>query len=52
MRDLLYIVTVLLVLIWAISFLGGFVTGEVIHILLAAAIITTLLRAVKVLDQV
>lgn len=52
MGNLLYVVAVVLVIIWAISFLGGFVTGGIIHILLviaAIAIIINLLNGRKAL---
>jgi len=39
MGNLLYIIAVILVIIWAISFLGGFYTGGLIHILLVIAVI-------------
>ena len=39
MGNLLYVVAVILVIIWAISFLGGFYTGGLIHILLVIAVI-------------
>jgi hypothetical protein len=39
MGNILYIIAVVLVIIWAISFLGGYYTGGLIHILLVIAII-------------
>jgi hypothetical protein len=39
MGNILYVVAVILVIIWAISFLGGFYTGGLIHILLVIAVI-------------
>ena len=44
MGNLLYIIAVILVIIWAISFLGGFYTGGIIHILLVIAIIAIVFR--------
>ncbi len=42
MGNLLYVVAVILVIIWAISFLGGFYTGGLIHILLVIAVIAVI----------
>jgi hypothetical protein len=39
MGNLLYVIAVILIIIWAISFLGGFYTGGLIHILLVIAVI-------------
>ena len=39
MGNLLYFIAVILVIIWAISFLGGYYTGGIIHILLVIAVI-------------
>jgi hypothetical protein len=39
MGNILYVIAVILVIIWAISFLGGFYTGGLIHILLVIAAI-------------
>jgi hypothetical protein len=47
MGYLLYVVAVVLILIWAISFLGGFYTGGLIHLLLVIAIIAILLRVIS-----
>ncbi len=47
MGNLLYIIAVILVIIWAISFLGGFYTGGVIHALLVIAVIVVLLRVIR-----
>ncbi len=47
MGNLLYVVAVILVLIWAISFLGGFYTGGIIHILLVIAIVAFLLKVIR-----
>ena len=47
MGNLLYTVAVVLVIIWAISFLGGFYTGGLIHILLVIAAIVIILRVIQ-----
>ena len=47
MGNLLYVIAVILVIIWAISFLGGFYTGGVIHALLVIAIVAILLRVIR-----
>lgn len=47
MGNLLYVIAVILVIIWAISFFGGFVTGGIIHALLVIAVIAILLRVIR-----
>ncbi len=47
MGNLLYTIAVILIIIWAISFLGGFVTGGIIHILLVIAVIAVILRVIQ-----
>jgi tryptophan-rich sensory protein len=47
MGNLLYLVAVILVIIWAISFLGGYATGGIIHILLVIAIIAIILGVIR-----
>lgn len=47
MGNLLYTIAVILVLIWAISFLGGFYTGGIIHLLLIIAVIAVVLRLIQ-----
>ena len=47
MGNLLYAIAVILVIIWAISFLGGFYTGGVIHVLIVIAIVAVLLRVIR-----
>lgn len=47
MGNLLYVVAVILVIIWAISFLGGFYTGGIIHVLLVIAIVAFLLKVIR-----
>lgn len=44
MGNILYVVAVILVIIWAISFLGGFFTGGIIHILLVIAAIVIVIN--------
>jgi hypothetical protein len=45
MGNLLYIIAVIFVIIWAIGFLG-FNTGGIIHILLVIALIAVLFRVI------
>jgi hypothetical protein len=47
MGNLLYVIAVILVIIWAISFLGGYYTGGIIHVLLVIAIVAVLLRVIR-----
>lgn len=47
MGNLLYTIAVILIIIWAIGFLGGFVASGLIHILLVIAIIVVLLRVIQ-----
>ena len=47
MGNILYVVAFVLVLIWAISFLGGFFTGGIIHLLLVIAVIAVIFRALN-----
>ena len=47
MGNLLYTIAVILVIIWAIGFLGGYATGGLIHILLVIAIIAVILRIIQ-----
>jgi len=46
MGNLLYIIAVILVIGWAIGFLG-FHTGGIIHILLVIAVIAVLLKLIR-----
>ncbi len=39
MGNIIWTIVVILIIIWAISFLGGFFTGGIIHILLVIAVI-------------
>ena len=47
MSSLLYTIAVILVIIWAISYFGGFYTGGIVHILLVIAIIAVLFRVIS-----
>ncbi|WP_291089927.1 lmo0937 family membrane protein [Flavobacterium sp. BFFFF1] len=47
MGNLLYTIAVILIIVWALSFFGGFYTGGIIHILLVIAIIAILLRVIQ-----
>ena len=47
MSSLLYTVAVILIIIWAISYFGGFYTGGLIHILLVIAVIAIILRVIS-----
>jgi tryptophan-rich sensory protein len=46
MRDLLYIIAVILVIAWAVGFIG-FHAGGLIHVLLVIAIIAVLVRVIQ-----
>lgn len=46
MGNLLYIIAVILVIAWAIGFLG-FHAGGIVHILLVIAIIAVLLKVIR-----
>lgn len=46
MGNLLYVIAVILVIAWAIGFLG-YQAGGVIHILLVIAIIAVLLKVIR-----
>jgi hypothetical protein len=46
MGNLLYIIAVILIIAWAIGFLG-YHAGGIIHILLVIAIIAILLRVIR-----
>lgn len=47
MSNLLYLVAVILVIIWAVSFFAYHVSGGLIHILLVIAIIAVILRVIR-----
>jgi low affinity Fe/Cu permease len=46
MKDLLYILAVILIVAWAIGFFG-FSAGGLIHVLLVIAVIAILLRVIQ-----
>ena len=46
MGNLLYAIAVILIIVWAIGYLG-FHTGGIIHILLVIAIIAVILRVIS-----
>lgn len=46
MGNLLYVIAVIFVLLWAIGFLG-YNAGGIIHILLVIALISVILRLIK-----
>ncbi|HKG07384.1 MAG TPA: lmo0937 family membrane protein [Pedobacter sp.] len=47
MGNLLYVIAVILVIIWAISFFGGYYTGGIIHTLVVIAIIAIILGVIR-----
>ncbi|HLS11194.1 MAG TPA: lmo0937 family membrane protein [Flavobacteriaceae bacterium] len=47
MGRILYIIVVVLILIWAIGFLGGLITNGLIHTLLVVAAIIFLYRIIS-----
>ena len=47
MGNLLYIIAVVLVIIWAVSFFGMHIGGSIIHVLLVIAVIAVLLRLIR-----
>lgn len=50
MGNLLYIIAVVLIIIWALGFfgnIGGFASNNLIHILLVIALIAVLLRVIS-----
>lgn len=47
MGNLLYVIAVILVIVWAISYFGDFYTGGLIHILLVIAVVAILLRVIR-----
>jgi hypothetical protein len=46
MGNLLYVIAVILIIIWAVGFFG-YQAGGIIHILLVIAIIAILLRVIR-----
>lgn len=47
MGNLVYWIAVLLVIVWAITFWGGYYTGGLIHALLVIAVVAVLLKLIK-----
>ncbi|HAF36212.1 MULTISPECIES: lmo0937 family membrane protein [Sphingobacterium] len=47
MEDLLYLAGIGMVIMWSVTFLGGFITEDFIHILLFFAMIVFIFRAIK-----
>ncbi len=47
MGNILYVVAVVLVIIWAISYIGLHVASGLIHILLVLAVIAVILRVIR-----
>lgn len=47
MGNLLYLVAVILIIGWAITFFGNFYTGGIIHALLVIAVIAVLFRVIS-----
>ena len=47
MGRILYIIVVVLIIIWAIGFLGGLVTSGLIHTLLVIAVIVFLFNIIS-----
>jgi Family of unknown function (DUF5670) len=47
MGNLLYIIAVILIILWAIGYFGAHVGGNLIHILLVIAIIAVILRVIQ-----
>ncbi len=47
MGNLLYTIVVILVIIWAISFFGGYATGGLIHLVLVVAVIILVIRLLQ-----
>lgn len=47
MGNLLYVIAVILVIIWAVSFFGNYYTGGIIHTLLVIAIIAIILGVIR-----
>ncbi|MDE3185186.1 MAG: lmo0937 family membrane protein [Bacteroidota bacterium] len=47
MRSLLYIIAVILIIIWALSFLVYHVTAGLIHLLLVIAVIAIIMGVIR-----
>jgi hypothetical protein len=46
MGNLLYIIAVILIIVWAVGFLG-YNSGGIIHVLLVIAVVAVLLRVIS-----
>jgi hypothetical protein len=46
MRNLLYVIAIILIIAWSIGFIG-YSEGGIIHVLLIAAIIAVILRVIQ-----
>lgn len=51
MGNLLYIIAVILIISWAIGYIG-FGTGGIIHVLLVIALIAVILRVIRGKDPI
>ncbi|QQT29498.1 hypothetical protein BCY89_18875 [Sphingobacterium siyangense] len=51
MEDLLYSVAISVMIVWAVTFVGGFITEDFIHILLIIAAIAFIFRAIKAISN-
>ncbi len=47
MGNILYIIAVVLIILWAVGYLGFHAGGNIIHILLVIALIAVLLRVIQ-----
>ncbi|MEY3679248.1 MAG: hypothetical protein RI924_1389 [Bacteroidota bacterium] len=47
MENILYWIAILFVIVWGITYLGGYYTGGIIHTLLVIAIIAVLLKIIR-----
>jgi hypothetical protein len=47
MRNLLYIIAVILIIAWAVGYFGYHSGGSLIHILLVIAVIAILLKVIR-----
>ncbi|MEO8582625.1 MAG: lmo0937 family membrane protein [Flavitalea sp.] len=47
MGNILYLIAVILVIGWAVGFLGGYTSNGLIHILLVIAVIAVILRLIR-----
>lgn len=47
MSNLLYIIIIVLLILWALGYFGGFVHGDLVHILLVVALILIVLKLIQ-----